>query len=355
MMTAGSLNPWVQAINNFGDSAKNMQDVLTKAEELKKNKFIRETYQNTPFPQNQPGGVETRPGSTFNTPSSTPGSGGGDGGSGSGGGQSGSDWGEYAQPIIKFFRDKGYHDSAIQGIMANGLAEGGFSTPWKQSGAVGADGRREESYGHWQFNARGELPGYQRWARENGVSNIQDSLSQAKYIDYWVNVNMPEFKTMSDANKATDTFLQRFERPKNQTSGIRYPALQRVQNFMRQPEYTRNPAAQTVQEQPSGGMALPPAGSTTSAPAVAGIRTRPGGKTIPRAQMALAPSGLRPAPQQVAFAQPGPFTTPVGGQPQMAALMDRPQAPPPPSVLQQLAMNQNQALPGASPYEEEMA
>src|SRR5207344_2384969 len=46
------------------------------------------------------------------------------GGGGSGG------WGPHADTVISELKAQGFSDAAIQGIMANGLGEGGFKTPW---------------------------------------------------------------------------------------------------------------------------------------------------------------------------------------------------------------------------------
>lgn len=76
----------------------------------------------------------------------------------------------------------GWTDAAIKAGLAGGLGEGGWKESWKQSSAM-YHGQREESYGPYQFFKGGELPGYLRWAQENGVQEpTKDVAAMTRYF-----------------------------------------------------------------------------------------------------------------------------------------------------------------------------
>jgi hypothetical protein len=135
--------------------------------------------------------------------------------------------GSYAQPAIDVMRKAGWSDPAIMGALANGQAEGGFDQPWKQSGYVNpATGKREQSYGHWQFNENGELPGYEGFVGAKG--DQQDTATQAAYVVQRMNQINPDYGKIQDPKAATDIFETQFEKPKSALPGQRYPQLAAV-------------------------------------------------------------------------------------------------------------------------------
>lgn len=135
-------------------------------------------------------------------------------------------WGQFASEAIKTMRDAGWTDEAIQGIMANGLGEGGFASQWRKAGGG------ENSFGHWQFNARGELPGYLQWLQTHGGGDPMATANQTKYVMYRMNQIMPGFGKLHDSRFATDLVQHKFERPSRDYPGMRYGFLSDAQRRM---------------------------------------------------------------------------------------------------------------------------
>jgi hypothetical protein len=132
-----------------------------------------------------------------------------------GGGRVGG-WSSHGDAAVAEFRKLGWSDAAIKGVLANGFAEGGFKQPWIQSGVV-AGGKREESFGHWQLNRRGELPNY---LANEGKDNPQDSRAQARFIARRMEEIHPGFGKLTDPNKASDVVLLDFEKPADKEGKI---------------------------------------------------------------------------------------------------------------------------------------
>lgn len=186
-------------------------------------------------------------------------------------------WGQYAQPIADYFKSIGYTPAAIQGAMANGLGEGGFAEPWSQSTAVGKDGQREQSFGHWQFHQGGELDGYQKWAKDNNVNDLQSSVNQARYFAYRMQQIDPNYGHITDPKAATDTVATQFEQYAGAKPGQRYGQLAAAQNYLAQapatgagstqladvPSYDPNTLARNA---PPASAALGPAAPAPPAP-----------------------------------------------------------------------------------------
>ena len=384
-------------------------DIKKKSQELKTALAYEEAANAKPKRavggEGDTGTTREKPYETGGTTGSGGSEGGGSGGSGKGGGGSGEGgWGEYAAPIADYFKKAGYSDAAIQGIMANGLAEGGFRTNWN----VGDNGA---SKGHWQFNAKGEMPGYETWAKNNGVTDLQNSVNQARYVDYRLQSDpkFKNFKNITDAKEATNRFHIDFERPKDQTPGLRFghlataqrylagggapapaaapaigsgsstapapapaPALTQKQQYDADLAAGRRPTFPPDQKFNSRGEAISTAVGYTGpqatnfgpaptpapimpwptpapaaepapaepAPAAAPAAAPPSALQLPPVpsyggdlQKIQAPQGLRP-----------PAPAPAASPQQQSAIGDRPQAPPPPSVLAQL-VQQNPYLP----------
>ncbi len=133
--------------------------------------------------------------------------------------------GTYAQIAIETARGAGASDAAIQGMMANGLGEGGFQESWKKAGGG------ENSFGHWQFNRNGELPGYLNFVKKEG-GDPTDTRLQTLYALKRANEVHPGFSQLTDAKTATDVFATRFERYKGAAPGQRYGLLTDAQRYM---------------------------------------------------------------------------------------------------------------------------
>lgn len=143
-------------------------------------------------------------------------------GSSSTGGAGG--WGPLAKPAVETLSGSGLSPAAVQGIMANGLGEGGFNDPWKKAGGG------ENSFGHWQFNQGGELPGYLAWAQ--GKGDPKDTKLQAQFVAQRMEELVPGFSKIDDPKLATDLVATKFERYQGAKPGQRYGYLADVQKAM---------------------------------------------------------------------------------------------------------------------------
>lgn len=280
------------------------------------------------------------------------------GGAGGGGGTPSATAAANTQAIAKVLKDEyGWSDAAIQGAVANGLAESGMGEN-TQPGKAG-------ELGIWQFNPKGELPGYQA-----AYGSDWSAQSQARYIGGWVDQHMPQYKNIQDPQAATDQFMSGFERPKVATPGSRYsflPQAGMAMGTLPTPAFT-----QAVPQVPSYAGALAP-GAPAGVTTAAALPQVPGATAAMGAPMGGAPMGAAPAAVQPQAAALTPSATPVSpltrklygagqtyegktgleglpGQqsalapvaptmsyPQYAYQMGQPQAPPPPSTMQQLA------------------
>lgn len=127
--------------------------------------------------------------------------------------------GQHISEAVKVFQEAGWTRAAIEGALANGLAEGTFGENWKRSTIPG-----EQSFGHWQFNAGGELPGFMRFA--NGDKS---TAAQARYLVTRMEQVHPGYGSIQDARQATDIVGLKFERYKDARPGDRYSYLAAVQ------------------------------------------------------------------------------------------------------------------------------
>jgi hypothetical protein len=313
-------------VDGLFSGAKSMNDLRKQADDLQ-TQFMRDQaaadlmkqgnqQPQTALPQGtqQPGFGTTGTGDG----SGGDGSGGGGGGSGGSGGGSAGGWGPLAYQATDYFRSQGYSDAAIQGILANGLAEGGFNSSWAPSGIKG-----EASFGPWQYHQGGELGPYQNWAAQNGVKDYTQFQPQMQYLDNWIKTNMPDYLKIQDPKAATDQFLSQFERPAAQYNypGARYGQLATVQRYMHGGEGGAYAAPPTPGAPPQTALATPgPQGQmpTGSEGAPAGPQVGEGGVVMPAApaaapQMVQGEGGAMvpapaPAPQQAGF-----ITAPAGG------------------------------------------
>jgi hypothetical protein len=140
-------------------------------------------------------------------------------------------WGPLAAPAVAEFKKAGASDAFIQGAMANGLGEGGFKDPWQQSW-VNDNGEREESFGHWQFNKRGELGPY---LASEGKANPEDTAAQARYLVRRMEELQPGITKTSDPKAATDAIAIKFEKYQDAAPGQRYSQLAEAQQHLAGP------------------------------------------------------------------------------------------------------------------------
>ncbi len=110
------------------------------------------------------------------------------------------------------------------GSLANGLDEGGFNQPWQKSGG------NENSFGHWQFNDNGELPGYQTFLKSSGLQN--DTRSQALYVAQRMEQLYPGFSKITDPKQATDLVGTLFEKYQGAAPGQRDWLIPNAQKIM---------------------------------------------------------------------------------------------------------------------------
>jgi hypothetical protein len=202
----------------------------------------------------------------------------------SSGGQGG--WGPLATPAIDTLTSLGHSPAAIQGIMANGLGEGGFNEPWQKAGGS------ENSFGHWQFNQNGELPGYLAWAQ--GKGDPKDTKLQAQYVAQRMEQLVPGFSQITDPQQATDLVATKFERYKGAAPGQRYGYLADVQRAMSgQPLEARQPIPVAPGQLAEGALPAVPdfAGMMTGNQ---GAAYAPQGVLAPPDQVVSAPTRSRP-------------------------------------------------------------
>lgn len=234
-------------------------------------------------------------------------------------------WGLLAPVAVKHLSSLGLEEAAVQGIMANGLGEGGFSTPWLKSGVPTAGGGTENSFGHWQFYDRGELPAYLKWAAGRG--DPQDTKLQAEFVAHRMEEIYPGFSKITDPKLATDLVATKFERYKGAAPGQRYGYLADVQKAMSGlPPEPRNDVSQvptydvglrkaptpsalgdlTAVPDYSGAMGAPAPGPQMS-PSGMGTGLAPPTGTLPQSALSGAPTGV-----STALAPPPPPMTAPG-------------------------------------------
>jgi hypothetical protein len=285
----------------------NMQDRYKQAMELRQLQqqydWGEEAKKNIKGQQDdKPAKTATLPAGDTNNPSGGGSATGGTGsGSSGGGGGGGGDWGPAATAVTNYFKSIGWSDAAIAGAMGNGLGEGGFGAPWKQSSVVDKNGNREQSWGHWQFHRGGELDGYEDWLTKNNLDPkdptvLQDSVNQAKYFAKRMNEINPNFGKLTDANAAGDQVLQGFEKPRNAASGSRNNLVATAQKYLANPPQTAAAPEQpgdttgSIPDVPHYGADLQPAAAPTSAIG-ASVQAAPAPAPTQTASAAPIPSG----------------------------------------------------------------
>jgi hypothetical protein len=154
-----------------------------------------------------------------------------------------------ASQIVSVLKGRGWSDAAIHGALANALAEGGLSEPWKQSSAV-SNGQREESYGPWQFHKGGELDGYTKYVQQNKIKDPKDINAQTNYMADRVEKMLPGYQYSDNSHKAIDRFHIGFERPANKTPGTRYQHLDSAMSIYNQAQKDLSTQQNTQTAQP---------------------------------------------------------------------------------------------------------
>lgn len=273
-------NPWVkgfrlglEAYDTLSGAEQKRADTQLRLEQAAAAKAQREAFARAKEPGTGAGagtggaGVESTREPSMK-PAATPGS----GTSSSGGGEG--NYGSYGSQVVDYFKKAGYSDAMTQAIVAGGLGEGGFSVPWKKSDYVDPKtGRPEESYGHWQFHRGGELDGYEKWAAANKVQDLQNSLNQARYLDFRLTQIDPDLKNATDAKAATNRFMTDFLNPADKTPGKLFKYLPQAQQAT-----TQWNAAQQASDYGSTAPAAPAtaAAPTSGMPGYPGYTTGPG-------------------------------------------------------------------------------
>lgn len=197
--------------------------------------------------------------------------------------------GPLAQPVVAQLRQEGWTDAAIAGALANGQAEGQFNEPWQKSPG------KENSYGHWQFNDQGELPGYMDFVKSAG-GNPQDSAMQARYLASRMQELVPGFGQITDPKVATNLIESEFEKPAKQTS--RMGQLMLAQNYLAKnagapgPQFAQANTGTATDATPDAGTRTP--GTLIESGAVPGITAdRSQGTATPLARQLVA-AGVNP-------------------------------------------------------------
>ncbi len=143
-------------------------------------------------------------------------------------------WGPLADPAVSTMRSAGASDAFIQAAMGHGLAEGGFQQPWAKAGGG------ESSFGHWQFNKGGELPGYEKFAAARGpglgIDDPTDTRLQAMYLMQRADQLHPGITKTDDPNQAMDVLGTKFERYKGNAPGQRRDYLAAAQRALAVPD-----------------------------------------------------------------------------------------------------------------------
>jgi Phage tail lysozyme len=225
-------------------------------------------------------------------------------GGGRGGGGTAA-WGEGANEAYDELKKLKLSDAAIMGIMVQPLHEGGFKTNWLQSGAY-KNGVREQSYGPWQFNAGGELPGY---LANEGANDDKSYRAQARYIARRMEELHPGYSQIDDAGKAADIVLHKFERPLGHENMSRAGSVETVYNLLGKTSTAKFDAtipqistgrAERLGDDPNAPLTPPPgapvigapANAVTAAPAPAPTTAAPAATTV-----APPPAPTEPAAQ----------------------------------------------------------
>jgi hypothetical protein len=138
-------------------------------------------------------------------------------------------WGPLAPVAIAEFNKQGASQAFIEAAMAHGLAEGGFSKEWQQ--AWGTAEAPEESYGHWQMNVGGELPGYRK---DFGDSHA--TVDQVRYLMKRAEEYLPGITKTNNAEQAMDALTEGFERYQGHAPGQRRGYLAWARKLMGTPE-----------------------------------------------------------------------------------------------------------------------
>lgn len=128
------------------------------------------------------------------------------------------------QSIVQTAKAQGDSTAAMTGIIANGLGEGGYNEPWQKAWGT------ENSFGHWQFNQNGELPGYEAWLKQQGAPNT--SANQYRYVSMRMNQIHPGFSQITDPKLATDLVATEFERYKGAAPGQRYGLIPNAEQII---------------------------------------------------------------------------------------------------------------------------
>lgn len=130
----------------------------------------------------------------------------------------------HVQQVIAALQKAGASPAFTQAALNQVYYEGGWRLPWFKSPGD------ENSFGHWQFNDRGELPGYMDWMNKNAQGqNYQDSGLQASYLASRV---PQEVLTGDDPKKITDWLNNNFEAYLGHAAGQRYEHLSDAANLM---------------------------------------------------------------------------------------------------------------------------
>lgn len=182
--------------------------------------------------------------------------------------------GPLATVAMDEFKKNGASDAFIRAALAHGQAEGGFFDPWKQ--AVSG----ENSFGHWQLNKNGELPGYQEVA-----GNDTDTRAQARYLMTRMEQEVPGITKTDNVNHAMDSITSKFERYKGHGPGQRREFLAKIDNWMGNPVTGTQggPSGATGPQQATAPptAAPPPLTPSGQAPQVAGGRNAANTISVP--------------------------------------------------------------------------
>lgn len=308
-----------QFVTGMNEGWKNMQDRMKQYYELKNQQLAYEAADATAAAKKNARGGDSGV-TTTTEPGMNTGAGGAGGSSGGSGGSAGAaeGLGRYAQPVVDYFKSIGWSPEAIQGVMANGQAEGRFDTPWKE-------GDGGTSFGHWQFHYGGEMGGYRDWLKNNNLNpnndaDLQSSVNQAKYVAYRMNQIDPNYGQIGDARQATDLVQQQFERPRadlNQT-GARYsylPGVQKGLDAMQPPTAAPVGSPQLAAAAPDYNRAMQtpiPSAASLGTPSAA-IGTPPAPAPAPAAAAAPPPkpqAAYYPPPPAFGGATPAAYTPP---------------------------------------------
>lgn len=181
-----------------------------------------------------------------------------------------------ATTYTDYLVQKGYTPEAATGIVANAWHESAGFQPW-----IGGDHKdgQPQSFGLFQFNRKGELPGLEKFAAAN-KRDIKDPYTQLDYVDSRMRETglFDKLNGLKDPNATTKLFSDAYERPSNPLMNSRLGYAQTLWGL-----YSKGASGSaTAGGAPATGAPQPPQATREPQPLTGGKKQDwvPGGDTM---------------------------------------------------------------------------